>query len=162
MSPLSTRGPHLSESVRCDNLVQKCKHRPHEPAFNANKLPGANYAGSDRGRGPPYSGSYAPEVSPEGGWHYGLWMVNFLGCRVSLSAFGSWARTCRPRLHSAGCPYLRGQAGRLRAVSLGVGFQLPSPQHRLSSLRPFAGLEWKSHAGLCGSCPVSTHFSRKL
>ncbi|CAE7888055.1 speE [Symbiodinium necroappetens] len=25
-----------------------------------------NYAGSDRGRGPAYSGSYAPEVSPEG------------------------------------------------------------------------------------------------
>ncbi|CAE7840537.1 speE [Symbiodinium sp. CCMP2592] len=43
---------------------------------------GVNYAGSDRGRGPSYSGSYAPEVSPEGGWHYGLWMANFLGCRV--------------------------------------------------------------------------------
>jgi len=42
--------------------------QPPSPAISGSRTPigGANYAGSDRGRGPPYSGSHAPEVSPEG------------------------------------------------------------------------------------------------
>eukprot|EP00439_Symbiodinium_sp_Y106_P068562 s1228_g11.t1 len=68
-SGLAKEEENRTQSLEQDREEKSCKQQRMLCSlvfFNSMTFGCANYAGSDRGRGPPYSGSYAPEVSPEG------------------------------------------------------------------------------------------------